>query len=59
MSESDLDQAYSALCESMARVGEQKAPLLLAMLCLSLISRQPGAAEVRRAIAQAEAGCLG
>ena len=57
MSAEDLDQCYSTLCETMARVGEQKSPLLLAMLCLSLMSRRADADEVRRLIAQAEAGC--
>ncbi len=41
----------------MARVGEQQTPLLLSILCLALMSRQPAAAEVLALIAQAEASC--
>ncbi len=57
MNERELDQSYTALCEAMARVGEQQTPLLLSILCLALMSRQPAAAEVLALIAQAEASC--
>ena len=50
----DLDQAYTALAEAMARVGEARAPLLLATLALALLSRQPDAGEALALIAQAE-----
>jgi hypothetical protein len=59
MNDHDLDQSYTRLCETMARVGEEKTPLLLATLCLSLISRQSDVDEVQRLMAQAEAACAG
>ena len=54
MTEHDLDTSYTSLCEAITRVGEQRAPLFLAMLSLSLIARQPNANEVLSLIAQAE-----
>nr|MBF0685433.1 hypothetical protein [Pseudomonas sp.] len=56
MTEQDLDTSYTSLCEAITRVGEQRAPLFLAMLSLSLIARQPNANDVLSLIAQAEAG---
>ena len=58
MNEAELDQSYPALAQALARVGEARAPLLLAMVCLSLISRQPAAAEVLALIEQAESRCV-
>lgn len=49
-----LDQAYTALAEATARVGEARAPLFLATLSLALLSRQADAAEALALIAQAE-----
>ena len=46
MEAEDLDRSYSALCEAMGRVGEGKAPLLLAMVSLALIARQGSAEDV-------------
>ncbi len=46
MNATELDQSYSALCEAMARVGEAQTPLLLSMVCLSLMARLDAAAEV-------------
>jgi hypothetical protein len=57
MSEQELDQSYTALCEAMARVGERRTPLLLSIVCLALMSRQPSAGEVLAVIEQAEASC--
>lgn len=57
MTDADLDRSYSALCEALARVGEDKAPLFLSMLCLSLISRQHVADEVLAQLAHAERQC--
>lgn len=57
MTDADLDRSYSALCEALTRVGEDKAPLLLSMLCLSLISRQQAADEVLPLLAHAERQC--
>jgi hypothetical protein len=54
MTEHDLDQSYTALSESLARVGEDKATLFLATLSLALLSRQPDASAVLPLITQAE-----
>ncbi|MFC5523558.1 hypothetical protein [Polaromonas jejuensis] len=54
MTESQLDQTYTALAEATARVGEAKAPLFLATLSLALMTRQTDAAEALALIAQAE-----
>ena len=58
MPEAAHDQPYPALAAALARVGAARAPLLLAMVCLSLISRQPAAAEVLALIEQAETRCV-
>lgn len=50
----DLDQAYTALAEATARVGEAKTPLFLATLALALLSREADIAEALLLIAQAE-----
>ena len=55
MQAEDLDQAYTRLCEAMGRTGEARAPLLLAMVCLGLMSRQPALAPVLALIDEAEA----
>ena len=57
MTDQDLDTSYTALCEAISRVGEQRAPLFLAMLSLSLISRQASASDALSLIAQAQAHC--
>ncbi len=57
MTDLDLDQTYSALCQALANVGPQQAPLLLSMLCLSLISRADNAGQVLPLIANAQANC--
>ena len=57
MTDADLDQAYTALCTAMAKVGEAQTPLFLSMLCLSLISRFEQADEVLPLIANAQAQC--
>ncbi len=60
MTDSDLDQTYSAVCEALTRVGEAGAPLFLSMLCLSLMSRFERADQVMplvaNALAQSDAG---
>lgn len=53
MTDSDLDQTYSAVCEALAQVGETRAPLFLSMLCLSLMSRFERADEVLPLVANA------
>ncbi len=55
MTDQDLDSSYTALCEAISRVGEQRAPVFLAMLSLSLIARQASASDVLALIAQSEA----
>jgi len=54
MTDADLDQSYTSLCEAMAAVGETRTPLLLSMLCLSLMSRFERADEVLALIANAQ-----
>lgn len=57
MTDTDLDQSYSAVCEALSRVGETQAPLFLAMLNLSLMSRFERADQVLPLIQQALARC--
>lgn len=54
MTDHDLDRSYTSLCEALAVVGEAKAPLFLAMLCLSLMSHFEQADEVVQRIAHAK-----
>ncbi|WP_439519164.1 hypothetical protein [Hydrogenophaga sp.] len=60
MTDADLDQSYSAVCEALTRVGEAGAPMFLSMLCLSLMSRFERADQVlpliENALAQSDAG---
>lgn len=58
MTDAELDRSYSALCAALADVGEAQAPLLLAMLSLSLMSRFGNAEEVLPLIANAQKQCL-
>lgn len=55
MTDQDLDKSYTALCEAITRVGEQRAPLFLSMLALSLIARASCADDVLSLITQSEA----
>jgi hypothetical protein len=54
MNSTDLELTYTALAESIARVGESKTSLLLATLALDLLSRQPDADAALTQILQAE-----
>lgn len=54
MTDSELDTVYTALAESLGRVGETKAPLLLATLCLSLLANEDDASKAMTLLAQAE-----
>ena len=54
MTADDLDHAYTALSEALARAGEARAPLFLSTLALALVARQPDAAAVLPLIDQAE-----
>ena len=53
MTDADLDRSYSALAGALAEAGEGQAPLLLAMVCLALMSRAEGADQVLPLIDQA------
>lgn len=57
MNEDDLDRCYTALCASLASVGEAKAPLFLSMLGLALLARYERGADVLQLIANVEAQC--
>lgn len=57
MTDSELDQTYTALCNALASVGEAQAQSFLAMLALSLMARSPSAAQVLPLIAQAQIQC--
>ena len=57
MTDTELDQSYTAVCEALAQVGQGQAPVFLSMLCLSLMSRFERADEVLPLIAQARAQC--
>ncbi len=54
MTDAQLDDTYTALARATARVGEAKAPLLLATLALALIAREDDATQALALIAQAE-----
>ena len=57
MTDDDLDRSYSALCASLASVGEQQSKLFLSMLCLSLMARYERAEDVLALIANVQAQC--
>jgi hypothetical protein len=57
MTEDDLDRSYSALCESLASVGESKSELFLSMVCLSLMARYERAEDVLVLIDNVHAQC--
>ncbi|MFC5497369.1 hypothetical protein ACFPOE_07480 [Caenimonas terrae] len=59
MTDADLDRSYSALAAALADAGEGAAPLLLSMLCLSLMARAGSADEVLPLIARARAQLAG
>lgn len=54
MDSAQIEMTYTALAESMARVGEAKTKLFLATLALDLLSQQPDADAALAHIAQAE-----
>jgi hypothetical protein len=54
MNSTELELTYTALAESIARVGESKTSLLLATLALDLLSRQADADAALAHILQAE-----
>jgi hypothetical protein len=50
----ELDVLYTSLAQAIARVGEQRASLMLATLALDLIAHQSDPATAAEAIARAE-----
>ncbi|MBA3771606.1 MAG: hypothetical protein H0X13_03695 [Ramlibacter sp.] len=57
MTDDDLDRSYSALCESLASVGQCKSELFLSMVCLSLMARYERAEDVLSLIDSVHAQC--
>jgi hypothetical protein len=57
MTEDELDRSYSALCEALASVGENKGELFLSMVCLSLMARYERADDVLLLIDNVHAQC--
>ncbi len=57
MNDQDLDRTYTALCHAMSAVGQDKATLFLAMVCLSLISHGDAPGPALALIDQAKARC--
>ena len=53
MTDADLDRSYTALCQALGEVGEQRSELLLAMVALGLIARSEHADEVLSLVARA------
>jgi hypothetical protein len=54
MNDVDLELIYTELAQCIARVGEEKTPLLLATLALDLLRQQPDAGAALAHIAAAE-----
>ncbi|WP_167383528.1 hypothetical protein [Bordetella genomosp. 12] len=54
MTHQELDQVYTELAHSLTRAGQERAPLLLSMLCLALLGRQDDARTALELIRQAE-----
>ena len=57
MTDQELDQSYTALCNALATVGEAQAPQFLSMLCLSLLAHAENAKQVLPLIANAQKQC--
>ena len=57
MTDEDLDRSYSALCQSLASVGERRGELFLSMVCLALMARYERAEDVIALIANVHAQC--
>ena len=53
MTDADLDRSYTALCQALGEVGEQRSELRLAMVALGLIARSEHADEVLSLVARA------
>ena len=57
MTDQDLDRSYTALCQSLAAVGEDRAQLFLSMVSLALMARYERAEDVLPLIANVQAQC--
>jgi hypothetical protein len=53
MTDADLDRSYTALCQALGDVGEQRSELLLAMVALALIARTEHGDDVLALVARA------
>ena len=58
MTETDLDRSYTALCQALGEVGEERSGMLLAMVALALMARQEQADEVLALVQRARDRCL-
>jgi hypothetical protein len=58
MTDADLDRSYTALCEALGEVGQERSELLLAMVALGLIAQSDNAAAVLGLVARARERCL-
>ncbi len=58
MTDAELDHGYTALCQALGEVGQERSELLLAMVALALIARAPAADEVLELIARSRERCL-
>ncbi|APX77143.1 hypothetical protein QEP16_25085 [Achromobacter insolitus] len=58
MNHDELDQVYTAMAQTLTRVGEAQTSLFLSILSLSLIARLTDARDAAALLAQAEAACL-
>ncbi len=56
MTETDLDSTYTALCQTMTRLGEPQAPLFLARFALLAMSRLADPELVQQMLSDAAAG---
>jgi hypothetical protein len=54
MNDAQIELTYTALAESIARVGKEKTQLFLATLALNLLSQQPDDAAALSYIVRAE-----
>ncbi|MEB3095602.1 hypothetical protein VCS63_07220 [Achromobacter sp. D10] len=58
MNHDELDQVYTAMAQTLTRVGEAQTSLFLSILSLSLIARLTDTRDAAALLAQAEAACL-
>lgn len=58
MTDTELDRSYTALCHALGDVGEERAPLLLAMVALGLMAKQDGAEAVLELVERSRERCL-